>query len=90
MRVMIGAIAAALWAQPAAALDDFSHTKTRPRAIAAFEFQERAIEIAAVTRRKRADTAIRRAYLEETLAMRRVYPGYPQPAFVTLDIRVPF
>jgi len=75
---------------PAWGLDDLTHLNTEPRAIAAFEFRERAIEISAVTRRKRADTPVRRAYMEECRAMGKVLPGYPQPAFVSFDIRLKF
>ncbi len=86
----IFAVTLAAQTSPAEAFDDFMHLKSKPRAIASFEFKERAIEITAVTRRKRADTAMRRALLAESRAMAKVLPGYPQPAFVSFDISLKF
>lgn len=92
MRSKTAILVAAVFAQtaPAAALDEFTHLKSKPRAIAAFKIQDKAIEISAVTRRKRADTVLRRAYMEECRAMGKVFPGYPQPAFVSFDVRLKF
>ena len=89
-KAVIIASALAMQITPASALDELTHLTSKPRAIAAFEIQQRAIEISAVTRRKRADTLLRHAYLEECRAMGKVFPGYPQPAFVSFDIRVKF
>ena len=75
---------------PAEAFDDLMHLTSKPRAIASFEFKERAFEISAVTRRKRADTAIRYEFLEESRAMGKALPGYPQPAFVSFDVSLKF
>ena len=86
----IFAITLATQTSPAEAFDDLMHLTSKPRAIASFEFKEHAIEISAVTRRKRADTAMRRAFLEESRAMGKVLPGYPQPAFVSFDVSVKF
>lgn len=61
-----------------------------PRPVAAFAFAARRVEMLAVTRRARADTALRRAHLDECQSMAKVFPGYPQPAFVSLDFRVRF
>jgi len=71
------------------ALDHSNLTRKR-RSVTAFTVQERPILFAAVTRRARADTKIRRAYMKERLAMGKVYPGYPQPPFITFDIRLQF
>ena len=92
MRITTAVLAAALFVQatPATALDELSHLTTKPRAVAAFEFADQAFEITAVTRRKRADTLMRRAYMEECRAMAKVIPGYPQPAFVSVDFRLKF
>ena len=60
------------------------------RALAAFSVAAARIEMVAVTRRARADTALRRAHLQESLNMSKVMPGYPQPAFVSLDFRIKF
>ncbi len=86
----IFAITLAAQISPAEAFDDLMHLTSKPRAIASFEIREQAIEISAVTRRKRADTAIRQDFLEESRAMGKVLPGYPQPAFVSFDISLKF
>lgn len=62
----------------------------QPRAITAVSLGEREIEFVAVGQHARADTAVRRAYLEECQEMGKILPGYPQPAFMSLDIRVKF
>jgi hypothetical protein len=67
-----------------------SNLRSHRRTFTAFTVYERPIQIAAVTRRTRADTTLRKALLKERLAMREVYPGYPQPPLITFDIRVQF
>lgn len=62
----------------------------KPKTIRAFSLAERSIEMRAVTRRAQADTSLRRAHLEESIEMSGVYPGYPQPAFVTIDFSLKF
>jgi hypothetical protein len=61
-----------------------------PHPIAAVTFGERRIEMLAVTARGRADTALHKEYLYESRSMSKVYPGYPQQAFVSVDFRVKF
>ena len=92
MRIRTGFLAglAALHAAPALGQEFINETAPKPRTIKAFSLAERSIEMRAVTRRAQADTALRRALLEEAIEMRGVYPGYPQPALVTIDFRVRF
>lgn len=61
-----------------------------PKSLTIVTIGAQAVEILAVTRRARADTAIRRDQLEEAQAMSKVLPGYPQPAFVSFDLRFSF
>ncbi len=84
--------AMAMGSAPAAAgtADEQSFMRAEPRALAAFSVATKRVEIAAVTRRARADTPLRRDYLEESLNMAKVMPGYPQPAFVSFDLRIKF
>lgn len=62
----------------------------KPKTIKAFSLAERSIEMRAITRRAQADTPILRARLEESIEMSGVYPGYPQPALVTIDLSLKF
>ena len=55
-----------------------------------FTLQNQPFILTAVTRRGRADTLRRQAYMKECLAMEKVFPGYPQQPFLTLDMRVHF
>ncbi len=71
------------------ALDHSNLTRKR-RSFTAFTIQDKPVLFAAVTRRARADTQLRRDYMKERLAMGKVYPGYPQPPLITFDIRVQF
>lgn len=76
---------------PPAFAQDFSGGHApRPHPIAAVMVQNRPVELLAVTRRARADTPLRRAYMEECEAMAKVMPGYPQQPWVSFDIRVKF
>lgn len=78
------------YAVPALA-EDFSFERKRaPKPITSFELGTQSVEVLAVTRRARADTARRRAYHKECQAMSKALPGYPQPAFFSVDFRVYF
>ena len=95
IRIILVASVAALHAAPAmgqeAMRQEFIAERTpEPRTIKAFSLAERSIEMRAVTRRAQADTPLRRAQMEEAIEMHGVYPGYPQPALVTIDFRVQF
>ncbi len=90
--IAIIAFALCIWATPAAA-NDLEHQtpfNAKPKPVAAFVVANRRIEMVAVSRRARADTIIRRAHLDECQNMAKVMPGYPQPAFVSVDFRVKF
>lgn len=89
-RTIVLTTAAALCAAPAAAHEWAGKGQAKPREITAFSVADRTIEMRAVTWRARADTMLGRAHYEESRNMRKVYPGYPQPAYVTLDFRVRF
>ncbi|PQA88573.1 hypothetical protein [Hyphococcus luteus] len=87
------AVSLAFWATPAAAGERLRHEtsfRAEPKPVTSFTLAERNIELLAVTRRARADTARRRAHLDNCATMAKVMPGYPQPAFVSLDIRLNF
>lgn len=92
MRVRTISIAAALTlcATNSAAHEWAGQSEAKPRSIAAFVVAEQKIEMRALTRRAQADTPLRREQLEESIEMNGVYPGYPQPAMVTIDFRVKF
>ena len=62
----------------------------KPRPVTSFLIAQRRVELLAVTRLARADTPMRRAYLDNCETMAKILPGYPQPAFVSLDIRLNF
>ncbi len=64
--------------------------RAKPKPVAAFSVAAKRVEMLAVTRRARADTPLRRAHLHESRNMSKVIPGYPQPAFVTVDFRIKF
>lgn len=87
------AVMPVLWAVPAAAGQRLLHETpfaAKPRPVASFVLADRRVEMLAVTRLARADTARRRAHLNDSEVMAKVMPGYPQPAFVSLDIRLNF
>ncbi len=82
-----------IWATPAAAGDRLVHQASfnaKPRPVTSFRLADRKVEMLAVTRRARADTPLRRAHLDDCETMAKVMPGYPQPAFVSLDLRLNF
>ena len=61
-----------------------------PRPVASLQIANRSLEMLAVTQRARADTPLRRAYLDECQNMSKIMPGYPQPAFLSVDLRIQF
>lgn len=65
------------------------HRRT-PKKVAAFDVRDTSVEVIAVTRRARANTEFHRRYVDESLSMAKVYPGYPKPAYVSVDMRVKF
>lgn len=87
------AVVFVLWASPAAAGDRLSYQTSynaHPRAVAAFMLAQKRVEMVAMTRRARADTPLRRAHLGDCETMAKVMPGYPQPAFMSVDFRLNF
>lgn len=92
MLIRKAALAGALvfHAMPALAFDAEYHPSAKPRPLTAFDLGPRQVQIVAVTRRVRADTPIRQAHLEECRDMAKVFPGYPQPALVSFDLKVNF
>ncbi|MEO1252678.1 MAG: hypothetical protein AAFW81_10070 [Pseudomonadota bacterium] len=64
--------------------------RPEPRPISSFQFAEQSVEVLAVTRRARADTPFLRDYVDECEDFSKVYPGYPQPAIVSFDLRLNF
>ncbi len=85
---LIGALT--FCAGPALADMALTEPQRAPKKITAFEWRETPVELVAVTRRARANTTFHRRYVDESLAMNKVYPGYPKPAYVSFDLRVPF
>ncbi|GJL92345.1 hypothetical protein [Hyphococcus sp.] len=86
-------IAFVLSSSPAAAAQKlYHHTPfvAKPRAVAVISVARQRVEMMAITRKARADTPLRRAYLYESEAMSKVMPGYPQPAFVSVDFSLKF
>ncbi len=86
------AVAFALSASPAAAqkLEHLAPSFSRAKPIIGLPVAAVRIEMFAVTRNARADTPLRRAHLDDCETMAKVIPGYPQPAFVSLDFRINF
>ena len=64
--------------------------QSKPRPITALAVGKRQVEMFAVTARARADTPLRKEYLQHSRSFSKVMPGYPQPAFVTVDFRLRF
>ena len=78
------------YAAPALADPQFTERQRSPKTLTTIEVRETAVEVVAVTRRARANTEFHRQYVDESLAMTKVYPGYPKPAYVSFDLRVQF
>ena len=78
------------YGMPALAQSDFSEFRAEPRPITALAVQGQKVEVYAVTARARADTAMRKDYYRECKSMAKVVPGYPQPAFVSVDFKIKF
>jgi hypothetical protein len=62
----------------------------RPREIADFDLGGAAFSVIATGRFAAADTSRASDALEEAMEMAKVMPGYPQPAFVTVDLQLAF
>ncbi|WP_425410194.1 hypothetical protein [Hyphococcus sp.] len=93
MRVTGVMVLLTLFAGSQAAAGDLKHQQpfnAKPRTVASLKLANARVEMMAVTRRARADTVRRRAHLDESRNMAKVMPGYPQPAFVSVDFRVKF
>ena len=88
-KIALGA-AFLFYALPAAAQSHEQFHKSQPRSITAVIIGSKSIEMLAITQRARADTPLRRAYLKECKSFSKVIPGYPQPAFVSIDFRIKF
>lgn len=71
-------------------IDQGASYRPQPRPVTAFSLAAKRVEMLAVTRRARADTPLRRDHMKECINMSKVMPGYPQPAFVSVDFRVRF
>ena len=82
--------AIALYSGPSLAEMTLVDPQRTPKKITAVELRETSVEVVAVTRRARANTVFHRHYIDESLALNKAYPGYPKPAYVSLDIRVQF
>jgi len=75
---------------PALALDYQSAKKATPKKITSIGIANYEVQMLAVTQRARADTPLRRRRMEEAHNMGKVLPGFPQPAFVSVDFRIEF
>ncbi|MEO1135761.1 MAG: hypothetical protein AAFW68_03995 [Pseudomonadota bacterium] len=87
------AVSLVLFGSPAAAKERLFHSHAptaQPRTVAAFTLAAQRVELLAVTRKARADTRLRKAHITECENMAKVFPGYPQPAFVSVDFRIKF
>ncbi len=78
------------YAAPALADPQFIEPQRTPKKLTAIEVRNTQVEVMAVTRRARANTEFHQRYVDESLAMNKVYPGYPKPAYVSFDLRVQF
>lgn len=95
MRIVFCTAAAAAimsFASPASAqrLSHLDDLHAKPKAISTIDIAEKRLDFMATTRRARADTPLERDHVDECQAMAKVIPGYPQPAFVSLGVRVRF
>lgn len=87
------AIALVLGTSPAAAgskLDKRTPYPAKPRAVYSLEIAERNIQVLAITKLARADTRLRREHLDDCETMAKIFPGYPQPAIVSIDLKLRF
>ncbi|MEX6632474.1 hypothetical protein [Hyphococcus lacteus] len=87
------AIALVLGASPAAAgskLDKKTPYQAKPRAIYSLDLTEHKIQVLAITKLARADTRLRREHLDDCETMAKIFPGYPQPALVSIDLSLRF
>ncbi len=78
------------YAAPALADPQLIEPRRTPKTLTSIEVRNTQVDIMAVTRRARADTEFHRRYVDESLALNKVYPGYPKPAYVSFDLRVQF
>ena len=78
-------------AEPAHADPTFISAVARsPAVLRHFTFAGANVDITARGRRASIDTQRRLKEIEEAVEMAGVFPGYPQPALVTFDMRVSF
>ena len=97
-RIAVSAAAALALSAPAAAepatVDPGLFTELQgpraPRVIGDFEIDGAQLSLRARGRGASLDTRFAREALEEARAMKGVLPGYPQPALMTLELRVAF
>ncbi len=78
------------YAAPALADPQLIEPRRTPKTLTTIELRDTQVDVMAVTRRARADTEFHQRYVDESLAMNKVYPGYPKPAYVSFDLRVRF
>lgn len=79
-------------AEPASADPMFlvAASAPRPREVTSFDVAGVDFAVIATGRFAAADTARANDDLEESLEMAKVMPGYPQPAYVTFDLKLAF
>jgi hypothetical protein len=94
LAALVALIASPASAEPACA--DPSYTLAErsgarsPATLTAFSLVGAELSVVATGRFALADTRQRGDDLEEALEMRKVLPGYPQPALVTFDLKLAF
>lgn len=76
-------------ADPTYALADRQIAGT-PKTLAVFDVVGADVSVVATGRLAFVDTRQRGVDLEEALEMGKVMPGYPQPAYVTFDLKLSF
>ncbi len=86
----VGVMAFGCIAAAPALADSAFVPRSQPKTLTAFMIGDRNVEVLAVSRRARADTALRLHDMEEARAMSKVMPGYPQPAVFSFDLRISF
>lgn len=84
-----GASAESALADPAFAPNGAAYVY-RPARLANFSLAGADFAFTAVGRTARLDTQKRVDDLEEAQALAKVFPGYPQPAYVTFQLNMPF